>query len=172
MIIIDGTKSQWLIDLNTKCQAAQTSLKARMSTWIQKLHEEIHCGHQCIIRDILYKNDNFASYFKQNYKRKIKSLCSNTPDKIMTMMVKQYNTDITNLSCQCGEASLLSAMLVIQLPWSHLIWMEASFQEIDAPGLDMRNSTNGDLIVEYNYMKSEKKWTKWRLFCKKQEICI
>lgn len=39
-----------------------------------------------------------------NYKWKIKRLCNNTPDKIMKILIKHYNTDITSLSYQCGEA--------------------------------------------------------------------
>lgn len=112
-----------------------------------------------IIQDILQKNKNFVSYFKQNYmnyKRKIKRICSNTPKNIMKQMIKYYKTDIAHLTCQCGEAVLLSSMLSIQLPCSHLIFLGASFPEIEVQDLDMNNSTKGELIIEHNYVKSEK----------------
>ena len=89
-----------------------------------------------------------------NYKRKIKRIYSNTPDNIMRQKIKHYNTDLTHLTCQCGEAILLSSMLEVQLPCSHLIYLGASFPEIEVQNLDMNNSTKGELIIEYNYVES------------------
>ncbi|KAK8897476.1 hypothetical protein M9Y10_015429 [Tritrichomonas musculus] len=72
----------------------------------------------------------------------------------MRQMIKHYNTDLTHLTCQCGEAILLSSMLEVKLPCSHLIYLGASFPEIEVQNLDMNNSTKGELVIEYNYVES------------------
>lgn len=91
-----------------------------------------------------------------NYQKKIKRTCKTTPDAIMEKMIKHYQTNIANLTCKCGEAKLLSAMLETQLPCYHLVYMGATFPEIDPPELNIINSSGGEFIIEYNYIKSEK----------------
>ena len=112
-----------------------------------------------IIHSIMKKNQMFESHFKHNYlryKTKTKNICANTPENIMEKMIHYYKTDLKTYSCNCGETTLLSSMIQESLPCSHLHYMGVQFPDIAAPNIMISNSTRGELIVEYNFVKSEK----------------
>ena len=128
------------------------------------MNENIPCRNSMwpsverIIHSILKKNQKFETHFKHNYmryKNKTKNILASTPNKIIEKMIIQYETDIKTHSCKCGESIFLSSMFQEQLPCSHLLYMGAEFPNIQAPNLMVRNVTNGELIVEYNFEKSE-----------------
>lgn len=74
----------------------------------------------------------------------------------MERMIQQYKTDIRTHTCNCGECTLLSSMIQEPLPCSHLHYMGVQFPDIEEPNLMASNSDHGELIVEYNFVKSEK----------------
>lgn len=78
-----------------------------------------------IIEQILIRNRNFSTNFKQNYsrfKRKIRNIVRNTPDNIMQSQIELYETDVAKHFCKCGEATLMALMMDVHLPCSHLIY--------------------------------------------------
>ena len=110
-----------------------------------------------IIHSIMKKNQMFESHFKHNYLRyKTKNICANTPENKMEKIIHQYKTNLKTYSCNCSENTLLSSMIQESLPFAHLHYMAVEFPDIAAPNIMVCNSTRGELIVEYNYAKSEK----------------
>ena len=88
------------------------------------------------------KLQNLDSYYKQNYsnyKRKIISKCQNKPVDIMRKLIINYKTDINTQTCQCGESILISSMIGINLPGSHLHFLGMPFPKSESPKLAIEN---------------------------------
>lgn len=111
-----------------------------------------------IMHAIMKKNRDFSSHFDHNYqyyKAKIRRICKSTPNSLMEKMIKQYHTNLINNTCDCGESCLLSSMFKKSIPCSHLFYMGVQFPDLSAPDLNLINSIKGELVVEYNFVKSE-----------------
>ena len=126
-----------------------SGIPRRNELWssLKKLIEEIH--KRC---------HNFQSNFRHNlarHKRKINSIFRNTPDGVMQSMIHHYQTNINTHCCMCGESKLLSEMLGVVLPCSHLRSLGMEFPDICPPQIVFKNSTGGDLFVEFKYYESE-----------------
>ena len=116
-------------------------------------------GMQRIADYIMKKIHNYELFYEQNYsryKRKVKNTCNNTPLNIMQNMIRSYKTDITSETCLCGESVLISSMLQIKLPCSHLYFLGMQFPKFDVPKLEIEYVTNGEVFVEYEIVKSQK----------------
>ena len=73
----------------------------------------------------------------------------------MNAQIKYYHTVKETMSCDCGEARLMSEMLKTTLPCSHLFSLGVPFPEIQPPKIERFNRTGGELFVEYKFIKSE-----------------
>ena len=112
-----------------------------------------------VIDMIIKKNENFEERFKSNYsayKRKIKNIIKHRPNDIMISMIKYYETDAEKKTCNCGEASLISAMLEMPIPCSHLHYLKIEFPDILPPKVSLENKFNGELFYEYKLHKSKR----------------
>ena len=75
---------------------------------------------------------------------------------IMISMIKYYETDAEKKTCNCGEASLISAMLEMPIPCSHLHYLKIEFPDILPPKVSLENKFNGELFYEYKLHKSKR----------------
>ena len=110
-----------------------------------------------LIEQTLKRNHNFNINFTRNYtnyKRKIQRIVKCTPKTILDSMVKYYKTNIDNCSCSCGETSIFSSMLDINLPCSHLHYLKVPFPDVKPPKIEIKNITNGVFIEEYVFESS------------------
>lgn len=78
-----------------------------------------------------------------------------------TLNIKQsqyayYNTNFEQNSCDCGESTLMSAMLGIPLPCSHLYSKGKTFPNLQQPKLNMVNLFKSELFFEYTELPSKK----------------
>ena len=111
-----------------------------------------------VIEEIHKKCNNYEENFFHNYvryKRKIRYRKNRTPDDVMNAQIKYYHTVKETMSCDCGEARLMSKMLKTALPCSHLFSLGVPFPEIQPPKIERFNRTGGELFVEYKFIKSE-----------------
>ena len=93
----------------------------------------------------------FDSNFRQNYarhKRKIKRIISNTPRPQFESAIQYYQTNAEDEICFCGESVLMSSMLDVQIPCSHLHHLGMPFPEITPPIIDLTKSIDGYLLDE------------------------
>ncbi|KAK8888504.1 hypothetical protein M9Y10_039583 [Tritrichomonas musculus] len=111
-----------------------------------------------VIEEIHKRCNNYEENFFHNYaryKRKIRYIKNCTPDDVMNAQIKYYHTVKETMSCDCGEARLMSEMLKTTLPCSHLFSLGVPFPEIQPPKIERINQTGGELFVEYRFIKSE-----------------
>lgn len=73
----------------------------------------------------------------------------------MENMIDHYNNDYISKNCECGETNLLSSMLQISLPCSHLRFRGIDFPYIDVPEIDLTNESNQEQLFEYEILNSE-----------------
>lgn len=107
---------------------------------------------QRLIEETLYRTLNLETNFKNNYsrfKKKIKNIAKSTPDLVMKSMIADYGTDINEKVCHCGQSILMSSMMDIHLPCSHLYHIGEKFPSIQTPELDLKNTFLGNLVFEY-----------------------
>ena len=112
-----------------------------------------------IINEILKKKNRFEDNFRHNYrcyKNKIKSIIKVTPEDVMNSMIEQYEPDLENNKCKCGQAELFSAMINKKLPCIHLYYLEKKFPLVDPPSLNIVDSFYGEMTFEYHIQQSEK----------------
>lgn len=96
------------------------------------------------------KTHNFRNAYLTNYNRacrKITQRYTGIFKVIVEKEIKQYNTSIE--SCECGETTLLSSMLLIDLPCSHRMMLGARFPDIpEKINLTLFNNFK-NLVVNY-----------------------
>lgn len=71
-----------------------------------------------IIPEIIDRDHNFKSNFHQNilsYQRKIKSIVKYTPEDIINEMIHNYETNMNENSCNCGDSLLISSMIGVAM---------------------------------------------------------
>lgn len=90
----------------------------------------------------------------------------------MDAQVKQYETNLDSQFCQCGEAVLISEMVEKQFPCTHLHYLGMDFPNVDPPLVELTNVTQGELIIEYDYLASKKIETNIDYYSKLQEYVI
>lgn len=73
----------------------------------------------------------------------------------MESMIDYYSIVHISGSCECGETNLLSSMLQISLPCSHLRFCGIDFPHIDVPEIYLTNESNQELLFEYDILNSE-----------------
>lgn len=56
---------------------------------------------------------------------------------------------------KCGESDLISSMLEIDLPCSHLFYLGMQFPKIEPPQINLENITKGELFIEFNFVQSQ-----------------
>ena len=120
---------------------------------------ELFSSLKRLIDEIVKKNKNFEKNFYHNYTRyksKISRIVKNTPKQIIRSEIQHYSTNLETNECQCGESKLMSAMLGINLPCSHLYFLKNEFPEVHAPPLQLINSTNGELFFEHDITETKK----------------
>ena len=74
----------------------------------------------------------------------------------MNSMIEQYEPDLENNKCKCGQAELFSAMINKKLPCIHLYYLEKKFPLVDPPSLNIVDSFYGEMTFEYHIQQSEK----------------
>jgi hypothetical protein len=77
-----------------------------------------------LVKYVLTKENNFANAFKTNYmreKRVIDKKCR-VNAMIMDKQKEFYHTNL--VSCECGETKLISRMMRIEIPCSHIYSMK------------------------------------------------
>ena len=114
-----------------------------------------------ICQNIMTKIQKFEDHYKHNYyryKNKIKNTCSHTPEDIMRSMINHYQTDINTTSCLCGESILISSMLGVNLPCSHLFFLGMEFPKLEAPNLNLDDIdiNTRKLIYKWDFVDSHK----------------
>ncbi len=83
-----------------------------------------------LVKYVLTKENNFANAFKTNYMREKRVIDKKYRVNAM-IMDKQKEFYHTNLvSCECGETKLISRMMRIEIPCSHIYSMKKKFEEI------------------------------------------
>ena len=83
-----------------------------------------------LVKYVLTKENNFANAFKTNYMREKRVIDKKCRENAM-IMDKQKEFYHTNLdSCECGETKLISRMMRIEIPCSHIYSMKKKFEEI------------------------------------------
>lgn len=112
-----------------------------------------------LISFTIEKTHNFKKAYQTNFnraKRKIFDQCSPFYEQLLIKESAQYNS--TKEKCDCGETVLLSAMMRVKLPCSHMIFKGAKFPEIPNINLQLENNFN-KFVVEYEERKrtTEKK---------------
>ena len=65
-------------------------------------------------------------------------------------MIVDYKTDINEKVCHCGQSILMSSMMDIHLPCSHLYYLGEKFPSIVTPVIGFKNNFLGELVFEYN----------------------
>ncbi len=65
-------------------------------------------------------------------------------------MIVDYKTDINEKVCHCGQSNLMSSMMDIHLPCSHLYYLGEKFPSIVTPVIGFKNTFLGELVFEYN----------------------
>lgn len=128
-----------------------------------------------IIHEIIDRDHNFKSNFHQNilsYQRKIKRIVKYTPADIMNEMINNYETNMNENSCNCGDSLLISSMIGVQLPCSHLHYLGIDFPKVTPPKISMINQTNGELIIEYDFKTSENVQTNSSYYTKMHKYVI
>ena len=77
-----------------------------------------------LVKYVLTKENNFANAFKTNYMREKRVIDKKCRENAM-IMDKQKEFYHTNLvSCECGETKLISRMMRIEIPCSHIYSMK------------------------------------------------
>ena len=120
---------------------------------------ELFTSLKRLMDEIVKKNDNFEKNFNHNYSRfknKIIRFVKNTPQKVMRSMIQKYSTNLNTNECKCRESKLMSAMLGIKIPCSHLYFLKNEFPVIAPPPLKITNSTNGAIIFEHEIIETQK----------------
>lgn len=106
-----------------------------------------------LIEFTIHKSHNFSKSYATNFnraKRQISNQSSVFYHKILDKECIQYNT--TRDACECGETTLLNAMMRCELPCSHRVHKGAKFNE--PPNINLTLSNNFShakhLIIEYD----------------------
>ena len=83
-----------------------------------------------LVKYVLTKENNFTKAFKANYQREkrivIKKCRENS--SLMTKQKEFYLTDVD--ACQCGETKLISKMMRVEVPCSHIFSITGKFEEL------------------------------------------
>lgn len=122
---------------------------------------------QRLCQNIMQKIQNFENHFKHNYyryKNKIKYICTHTPEDIMRKSIIHYQTDIDTQSCLCGESILISAMLGVNLPCSHLLFLGMDFPKLEPIKLNVNDIILDKLKFDYDIIDSHQIETNYDYF--------
>ena len=83
-----------------------------------------------LIKYVLTKENNFTNTYKVNYQREKRVVIKKCRENV-NLLNKQkefYHTDVG--SCQCGETKLISKMMRVEVPCSHIFSLTGKFEEL------------------------------------------
>ena len=83
-----------------------------------------------LVRFIIIKQHNFEKAYKNNYARAKRVIVKTFRENMELIKVQRefYNTDAE--TCECGETKLISKMMRLNIPCSHIYSITGKFPEI------------------------------------------
>ena len=116
-------------------------------------HNDFYTSLSRLIKFIIEKTHNFKKSYRTNFNRARRKILDQSSKFYNPLLIKeslQYQS--THEKCACGETILLSAMMRVDLPCSHMLFKGAEFPEQPDININIENNFNG-FIVEYEERK-------------------
>ena len=133
------------------------SMHGHLNAKIPRRNEFFHSIKR-LIDQIHSKSHSFNDRFNKNYarhKKKINDILKSIPPEIEESQSAYYETNLDNQTCTCGESALISSMLEVKIPCTHLVKMNVQFPEIQPPKILFENRFQKELFYEYEIHESK-----------------